>query len=378
MAGALDYVGSYVWSEKFWFPENVSWKDIENHDEGPNAGIYHPQISDLIMPIPVAVLLGVIRFCFERFIAAPIGRSYGLREGKIMVAEYIPILEKAYRKTKRPDDKAIEGFSKKLSKSTRQVERWFRKRRNQDRSSELKKFCESGWRFLFYVSAHIYGTVILWNKRYFAETLHCWIGWPHQHVSSDLYWYYMIELGFYVALAFSLMTDVRRKDFYEMIIHHIATIGLLTFSWINNMVRIGSLVLVVHDAVDYWMEGAKMAKYIRKQKICDAMFVVFAVVWFVTRLVIFPICIIKPIMVTPGLHNYVPGWPGLTLMKTQLIILLGLHIVWTYFIGRIAVKSVLYDNVQKDERSDSESAVTEEETNGTVLDGNLNVNKKKE
>ncbi|XP_064647650.1 ceramide synthase 5-like isoform X4 [Lineus longissimus] len=376
MAGALDYVGSYVWSEKFWFPENVSWKDIENHDEGPNAGIYHPQISDLIMPIPVAVLLGVIRFCFERFIAAPIGRSYGLREGKIMVAEYIPILEKAYRKTKRPDDKAIEGFSKKLSKSTRQVERWFRKRRNQDRSSELKKFCESGWRFLFYVSAHIYGTVILWNKRYFAETLHCWIGWPHQHVSSDLYWYYMIELGFYVALAFSLMTDVRRKDFYEMIIHHIATIGLLTFSWINNMVRIGSLVLVVHDAVDYWMEGAKMAKYIRKQKICDAMFVVFAVVWFVTRLVIFPIWIMRYSLfeahtITGMAHCYY-------FYNSFLLLLLVLSTIWFYFIGRTAYLAIRYGKVQKDERSDSESAVTEEETNGTVLDGNLNVNKKKE
>jgi ceramide synthetase len=55
------------------------------------------------------------------------------------------------------------------------------------------------------------------QKKYFAETLHCWIGWPHQHVSSDLYWYYMIELGFYMALAFSLMTDVRRKVRFSLI-----------------------------------------------------------------------------------------------------------------------------------------------------------------
>ena len=36
----------------------------------------------------------------------------------------------------------------------------------------------------------------------------------------------------------------------EMIIHHIATIVLLYFSWINNFSRIGTLVMLVHDAAD--------------------------------------------------------------------------------------------------------------------------------
>ena len=44
------------------------------------------------------------------------------------------------------------------------------------------------------------------------------------------------------------------QDFVEMMIHHVATITLLTLSWADNMVRVGTLVLVVHDAVDYWME----------------------------------------------------------------------------------------------------------------------------
>ena len=39
-----------------------------------------------------------------------------------------------------------------------------------------------------------------------------------------------------------------------MIIHHIATISLMAMSWSANMVRVGTLVLCVHDAVDYIME----------------------------------------------------------------------------------------------------------------------------
>ena len=38
-----------------------------------------------------------------------------------------------------------------------------------------------------------------------------------------------------------------------MTTHHVATIVLLYFSWILNFVRIGSLVLIVHDAADTWL-----------------------------------------------------------------------------------------------------------------------------
>lgn len=41
------------------------------------------------------------------------------------------------------DQADIEGLCKKCSWSSRQVERWFRKRRNQDRPSVLKKFREA-------------------------------------------------------------------------------------------------------------------------------------------------------------------------------------------------------------------------------------------
>jgi len=32
-----------------------------------------------------------------------------------------------------------------------------------------------------------------------------------QHVSEDMYWHYVIELGFYWSLVFTLFTDHKRK-----------------------------------------------------------------------------------------------------------------------------------------------------------------------
>lgn len=42
-----------------------------------------------------------------------------------------------------PDTKQLEGLSKQLDWEVRKIQRWFRVRRNQDRPSMQKKFCES-------------------------------------------------------------------------------------------------------------------------------------------------------------------------------------------------------------------------------------------
>lgn len=44
------------------------------------------------------------------------------------------------------------------------------------------------------------------------------------------------------------------QDFLIMFVHHLATIGLITFSYINNMVRAGTLVMCLHDASDFLLE----------------------------------------------------------------------------------------------------------------------------
>lgn len=47
---------------------------------------------------------------------------------------------------------------------------------------------------------------------------------------------------------------VSLQDFKEQIVHHIATILLISFSWLVNYIRAGTLIMLVHDASDYLME----------------------------------------------------------------------------------------------------------------------------
>lgn len=67
----------------------------------------------------------------------------------------------------------------------------------------------------------------------------------------------MISMAFYWSLSFSQFFDVKRKDFWQMFIHHEATIILMCFSWVGNLTRIGSLVLLVHDCADIFLEVSR-------------------------------------------------------------------------------------------------------------------------
>lgn len=148
----------------------------------------------------------------------------------------------------------ITSLAKQLDWSERQVERWLRLRRAQDKPSTLTKFCENSWRCLYYTYSFLFGLFILWDKAWLWNINNCYYNYPYHPISSEVWWYYMVSMAFYWSLSFSQYFDVKRKDFWQMFVHHIATIVLMCFSWVGNLTRIGSLVLLVHDCADIFLE----------------------------------------------------------------------------------------------------------------------------
>lgn len=179
-------------------------------------------------------------------------------------------------------------MTKQVDMTERQIERWWRHRRAQDKPSTLVKFCENSWRCIYYSYSFVYGMIILWDKPWFWDINHCWYGFPHQSVDNGIWWYYMISMAFYWSLTASQFFDIKRKDFWQMFTHHVVTLILLALSWVCNLHRVGSLVLAVHDCADIFLEAAKITKYALYQKVCDIIFAIFTVVWIVTRLGFFP------------------------------------------------------------------------------------------
>ncbi|KAG1671834.1 Ceramide synthase 5 [Nymphon striatum] len=242
------------------------------------------------------------------FFLARIGRYYGLKDGKKKIAVFNAVLEKAFKANGRVTYKQIQGLSKQLDWTERQVERWLRHRMLQDKPSTLNKFTESGWRCTYYALIFIYEVWAFWD------------------------------------------------DFFAMFFHHWTTILLLSFSWSINLTRIGTLVLIVHDVADIFVEAAKMARYIDKEKLCNTLFAIFTIVWIISRLGVYPYVILYASLIEGGEivfegrdYNYPAYW----LFNALLCTLQCLHIVWTFFIMRVLISALSVGKVVKDQRSDS-------------------------
>ncbi|CAJ1048544.1 ceramide synthase 2 [Xyrichtys novacula] len=337
----------WFWWDRIWLPVNLTWTDLEDSE-----GRVYAKASHLYVIVPYAFVCLLIRYVFERWIATPFALSVGIKQRAHLKVEHVPVLELYYTcQSRNPAQGDFDGLSKKSSLSVRQVERWFRKRRARDRPGVLKKFREASWRFVFYLLAFIGGLIALYDKEWFYDTREVWTGFPKQSMLESQYWYYILEMSFYGSLLFSFAFDVKRKDFKEQIIHHLATLILLSFSWCVNYIRIGTLVMLVHDASDVLLESAKLLNYAQWEKTSLALFVVFAVVFIVTRLIIFPFWLIHCTWVYPIQHY--PAFFGYYFFNVMLVVLLCLHIFWAYLILRM-MRKFIFGTLTRDERSDVE------------------------
>uniref|UniRef100_A0A8B9T9E7 TLC domain-containing protein n=1 Tax=Anas platyrhynchos TaxID=8839 RepID=A0A8B9T9E7_ANAPL len=312
MARALN---EWLWQHEFWLPPGITWEDMKESED-----IHYPQPRDLLLSIPFALILVVIRYIFERAIALPLGAKLGVRDKQRPNAQPNPILETFY-------STELISLAKQCDLPVRKVERWFRRRRNTDRPSLSKK------EFVWDLPIHV---IFSFQKPWFWDHRECWTGYPQQPLQPSLFWYYMLELSFYWSLVFTLPCDVKRKDFKEQIVHHAATIFLISFSYCANYIRIGTLVLVIHDASDCFLEPTKIFNYMKWKKTCDSLFMIFAAVFLIsqcsTNTYYYSMEIFQPFF-------------GYYFVNALLITLQLLHIFWSCLIIHMVYKFILQGTV---------------------------------
>jgi len=83
---------------------------------------------------------------------------------------------------------------------------------------------------------------------------------------------------------------------WQMILHHFVSFILLTWSYCISYYRIGVTLLVLTDLADPFLEFAKVMKYIGFQKVTDYLFILFAVYFLITRVILYPYIIIYPVV----------------------------------------------------------------------------------
>nr|KAF6309532.1 ceramide synthase 4 [Pipistrellus kuhlii] len=357
-------LNEWLWQDRFWLPPNYTWADLEDRD-----GLVYAHPQDLLAALPLALALVALRFTFERLVGLPLSRWLGVQNQARRPVEPNATLEKYFLlEGWKPDRPRIAVLATQCGLTLRQTQRWFRRRRNQDRPCLTKKFCEASWRFLFYLCSFIGGLSVLHHESWLWRPAMCWENYPNQPLKPALYCWYLLELSFYISLLITLPFDIRRKDFKEQVAHHLVTIILITFSYSANLLRIGSLVLLLHDAADYLLEACKMFNYTHRRRVCNTLFLLFSVVFFYTRLVLFP----TQILYTTYYESIANSGPffGYYFFNTLLAILQLLHVFWSCLILRMIRSFVKKGQMEKDIRSDAEeSASSEEEEHPQLKNG---------
>ncbi|KAL5007544.1 hypothetical protein ScPMuIL_016350 [Solemya velum] len=348
-----------IWYKGFWIPDPLTWDDFIAKD----SSVYYGEPRHILWSFVVGICLLGIRYIYESFIVDPLARYWGVKETKKIHVESNPVLEAVYKKQKSPDSDTVQKLSKQTDFTVRQVETWFFRRRRKDAPSMLKRIRESSWQLFFYLSIFIYGVVVLYDKPWVWDTHEMWRGYPYHHVTNGVYWYYILEVGFYWSLVMTLLVDLKRKDFTEMVVHHAVTILLLLFSWVTNYTRVGTMVLALHDVADIWLQLAKLFTYFKYKRTSEVFFVIFIITWVISRLIFFPVRIIHSIFV--DLNKYILPVVSLYIFKGLLLTLQVLHFIWTYFIIKAVVKKSRQGDLT-DVRSDTDGESEEGEVEALV------------
>lgn len=80
-------------------------------------------------------------------------------------------------------------------------------------------------------------------------------GFPHKTLEADLKFYYLFQAAYWAQQAIVLILGMEkpRKDFKELVGHHIVSLSLIALSYRCHFTYIGMAVYITHDISDFFL-----------------------------------------------------------------------------------------------------------------------------
>jgi len=211
-----------------------------------------------------------------------------------------------------------------------------------DDAKTLSKFCESSIRVLYYLPAWFWGANMGLTNRWIQDTTNCWRGFPNQPVSQELYLYYEMQFGFYIFLVITLNNNRDRKDFWQMLTHHIVSLFLIGVSFWLRYFRMGVVVFFCMDLCDVFLELAKAFNYLKIDRLSNLFFGSLVFCWLIFRILFFPFLVIYPVFYDVSRVHDEDGYTGFTdtdwwFFNSSLMLLQVLQYYWFYLVIMVAV-----------------------------------------
>ena len=240
--------------------------------------------------------------------------------------------------------------------------------------SETKqaRFTEQGYAVLYWGSAAALGLYVMsFQDSWWFNLEHLWLKYPHWQMRSELKLYYLLQFSFWLqqALVMLLRLEKPRKDYYELIAHHLVTLWLIGWSYLINLTMIGTTVFVCMDIPDTWLGFSKALNYMSLDSAAVVVFALFMVVWTYFRIYLSAATLHSVWYQFELIPRYArewepeKGWWLVSWMKYQifapLFLLLLLNLFWYVLMWRIMIRAIR--GIVADEREEGEYDDEEED-----------------
>jgi len=237
------------------------------------------------------------------------------------------------------------------------------------RDIKVNRFGQVLFKFFYFLFVTAWGYRYLVDKDWFPHLLggkgdirSCFRpGFPFVELDPGMKTYYLFQMGYHVQSLLFQFRMVHRSDFIEMVLHHVVTIFLIGFSYMANLTRIGSLVLIIHDASDIFSYSIKAAVDTPYKYLIIFSYFCLLLSWGFARLLVFPFYII-PIGLRA--HDFVEVQiEGYTLFNSMMVMLFFLHCYWYILFLKMGITFLnkgkmedIIDKVKKNQSNDAKAS----------------------
>jgi len=238
----------------------------------------------------------------------------------------------------------------------------------------ISKFADQGWQLVQHLTSSLCAYLLMtlsaptkggrWG--WMGALEECWTPCPLNKIPTDgERLYYLVQLAIWMYSSFSQrFLQKKAKDYFVMMGHHVATLALVTGSYLGGNTRIGIVILFVHDISDVAIDLLKMANYAKLADRPAYYIVEFCMVltlsaWLYFRLYLFPFYIMPATIW--GSHDACsdpehrgdywnhdpPGMQMWRLANYLLGVLCLMHTWWFYLLCRIVRSALRREDLHK-------------------------------
>ncbi|KAL8737983.1 MAG: hypothetical protein Q9181_001165 [Wetmoreana brouardii] len=248
-----------------------------------------------------------------------------------------------------------------MQRILRPIARWC----NITSRSKQNRFLEQTYTAIYFGIFGPYGLYVMYRSPvWYFNTAGMYQTFPNRTHEGLFKAYYLLQASYWAqqALVLCMQLEKPRKDFRELVGHHIVTLALIWLSYRFHFTYMGLAVYITHDVSDFFLATSKTLSYL-DSRIVSPYFAFFILVWVYLRHYI-------NLRILHSITNYgtfatigsfdlnweteqYKCWISQYITFSLLAGLQALNVFWLYFIGKVAVR-VGRGGKKRDDRSDDE------------------------